>query len=175
MWETRTSDRWDRRVTRSLGDGVHVVPMERMVAEWSLMFHEIVNIMCDWSHSYDERMLRSFVVQNFHVGRTHVLPGPRVAPINKIQVKPRFVMAALIIWSQAMCFPWDGECTMLIHFPGSLRARRLSTDVGPIVRNGSRSPQWSPWCGQDTVQKCFVNSTEVVFAAVAVPLKSPAT
>ena len=59
---------------------------------------------------------------------------------------------------------------MLIHFPGSLRARRFekSTDVGPIVRNGSRSPQWcgAQWRRQDTDQKCFVKSTEVVFAAV---------
>ena len=59
---------------------------------------------------------------------------------------------------------------MLVQFPGSLRARRFekSTDVGPIVRNGSRSPQrcGARWRRQDTVQKCFVNSTEVVFAAV---------
>ena len=59
---------------------------------------------------------------------------------------------------------------MRIHFPGSLRARRFekSTDVGPIVRNGSRSPQWcgARWRRQDTVHKSFVNSTEVVFAAV---------
>ena len=83
-------------------------------------------------------------------------------------MKPRFVMAALIIWSQAKCFPRDGECTILIHFPGSLRARRFekSTDVCPNVRNGSRSPQWcgARWCTQDTVHKCFVNSTEVVLA-----------
>ena len=72
-------------------------------------------------------------------------------------------MAAMIIWSHAKFFPRDGECTMLIHFPGSLRARRFekSTDVGPIVRNGSRSPQWcgARWRKQDTVQKGFVKST----------------
>ena len=49
-----------------------------------------------------------------------ILLGPRFAPINKIQVQPRFVMEALITLSQAKCFPWDGECSMLIHFPGSL-------------------------------------------------------
>ena len=67
-------------------------------------------------------------------------------------------------------FPRDGKCTMLIYFPASLRARRFEkpTDVGPIVRNGSRSPQWwgARWRKQDTVHKSFVNSTEVVFAAV---------
>ena len=55
---------------------------------------------------------------------------------------------------------------MLIHFPGSQSARRFekSADVGPIVRNGTRSTQW---CGPrgDTVHKCFVTSTEVVSAA----------
>ena len=89
---------------------------------------------------------------------------------TKIQMKPRFVLAALIIWSQAECFPRDGESTMFVHFPKALRAGRFekSTDVCPIVRYGSRPPQCcgARWWRQDTVQKCFVNSTEVVFAAV---------
>ena len=57
---------------------------------------------------------------------------------------------------------------MLVHFPKTVRARQFekSTDVAPIVRNGSRSPQW--WVAQrrrqDAVHKCFFNSTEVVFA-----------
>ena len=59
---------------------------------------------------------------------------------------------------------------MIIHFPASLRARGFekSTDVGSVVRNGSRSPQWwrARWRRQDTVHKSFINSTEVVFAAV---------
>ena len=65
-------------------------------------------------------------------------------------------------------FPWDGECTMLIHFPKTLRAKwsEKSTYVCPIVRNGSRSLQccgaW--WRRQDTVHECFVKSTEVVSA-----------
>ena len=62
------------------------------------------------------------------------------------------------------------KCTMLVHFPRTLRARwfEKSADVCPMVRNGSRSPQWcgARWRRQDTVHKCFVNSTEVVFAAV---------
>ena len=56
------------------------------------------------------------------VARTH-FAWTVLAPINKIHMKPRLMMAALIIPPQAKCFPRDGECTMLIHFPGSLRAR----------------------------------------------------
>ena len=45
--------RWDRRVTRSLGDDERVVPKERMgyddESEWSRKFRKIVNIMCEWS------------------------------------------------------------------------------------------------------------------------------
>ena len=47
--------RWDRRVIRSLGACVHVVPMERRVAvlrRERKVTH--VNITCEWSHSYDE-------------------------------------------------------------------------------------------------------------------------
>ena len=55
----------------------------------------------------------------------HFLLGPRVAPINKVQVKPGFVMAALIGATR------DGKCTMFVHFPKTLRARRFekSADV----------------------------------------------
>ena len=100
------------------------------------------------------------------VARTH-FAWTTCCSNQQIQMKPLFVMAVLIIWSQAKCFPRDGECTMLIHFPGSLRARRFekSTGVGPIVWNGSRSPEWcgARWRRQDTVQKSFVNNTEVSF------------
>ena len=166
--------RWDRRVIRLLGDEESE---ERMVAEC-----QEENAMCEWSHNYE--VARDLTDTSFGIAVSafrgsffqgsawfvRILPGPRVAPINKVQMKPRFVMAALIIRSQAKCFPWDGECTMLIHFPESLRARwfEKSADVGPIVQNGSRSPQWcgARWCRQDTVHKCFVNSTKVVFAAM---------
>ena len=60
---------------------------------------------------------------------------------------------------------------MLIHFPKSIRTRwfEKSTDVCPVVRNGSKSPQWcgARWRKQDTVHKCFVNGTEVVSAATS--------
>ena len=59
---------------------------------------------------------------------------------------------------------------MFVHFPKTLRAKwfEKSADVGPIVRNGTWSPQWcgAQWRRQDTVHECFVNSTEVVFAAI---------
>ena len=58
---------------------------------------------------------------------------------------------------------------MLVHFPKALRAKSLkkTTDVRPIVRYGSGSPQW---CGarrrrQGTVRKYFIDSTEIVSAA----------
>ena len=94
------------------------------------------------------------VVSRKHVVCTHLLLGPRIPPINKVQRKPRFVMAALI------GFTWHGKCTMLIHLPKNV------ADVCPSVRNGTKSTQWcgNRWRSQDTVHKCFVNSTEVVSA-----------
>ena len=97
-----------------------------------------------------------------------VVLGPPVVPIDNIQVEPRLMIAALIGWSQAKRFPWYGECTMLMHFPKAVRTRwfEKSADVCPIVGNGSRSSQWcgSRWRRQGTDSKCFVNSTEGVFA-----------
>ena len=57
-------------------------------------------------------------------------------------------------------------CAMLVQFPKTLRARwfEKSGDVCPLVRNGTRPPQWcgARWRRQGTVHNCFVNSTEVV-------------
>ena len=59
---------------------------------------------------------------------------------------------------------------MFVHFPKTLRARwsEKSADVFPIVQNGTWSAQrWGArWRWQDTVDKCFVDSSEVVFAAI---------
>ena len=100
-----------------------------------------------------------------------VLLGPPVAPIDTVQMKPGFMMATLISRSQAECSSWDGECTMLMHFPKSMRIRwfEKSADVCPHVRNGSRSPQWCAawWRRQGTISKCFVNSIDVVSAAAS--------
>ena len=78
-------------------------------------------------------------------------------------------MAALISRSEPKNFPRDRECTMLTYFPDTLRAKWVekSTDVCPVVRDGSGSPQrcgaW--WRRQGTISKGFINSTEVVTAA----------
>ena len=58
---------------------------------------------------------------------------------------------------------------MFVHFPKSLRARgfKKPTDVRPIVRYGSGSPQGSG-AGrrrQGTVRKYFIDSTDIVAAA----------
>ena len=108
------------------------------------------------------------------------LIGPFVVPINKMQMKPRLMMAALIIRSQAKSFPRDGECTMLTYFPETLRAGwfEKSTDVCPVVRDGSGSPQrgGARWRRQGTIRKGFINSRlSRLRQRHAVPLKSPAT
>ena len=61
---------------------------------------------------------------------------PLVVPINEVQMKPRLTMTTLIIRSQANRFPRDGDGTMLIHSPETLRAGwfEKSTDVCPVVR-----------------------------------------
>ena len=47
------------------------------------------------------------------------------------------------------------------------RVLEKATDVSPIVRDGSGSPQWSGarQSGQGTVRKCFVDSADIVAAA----------
>ena len=81
------------------------------------------------------------------------------------------MMATLIIRSQAECFRGDGQGTIFIHFPRALRTRwfEKSTDVCPVVRNGSRSPQrWGArWRRQGTIRKGFINCTEIVSAATS--------
>ena len=44
-----------------------------------------------------------------------------------------------------------------------------STDVCPVVRDGSGSPQWCGawWRRQGTISKSFINSTEIVSAATS--------
>ena len=139
------------------------------------MFHKIVNITCERSHSYDESEWSLMTSLIRRLGFSQVPSAGRSfneirGSYVKIQAQPRFVIAAFVGGTQTKGFPRDGKCTMLIHCPASLRARRFekSTDVGPIVRNGSMFPQWcgARWRRQDTVHKSIVNSTEVVFAAV---------
>ena len=58
---------------------------------------------------------------------------------------------------------------MFVHSPKALRTGLLenSTDVCPIVRNGSGSPRrcGARWRRQGTIRKGFINSTEIVSAA----------
>ena len=81
--------------------------------------------------------------------------GPRVAPINKVQMKPGFVMAALIGGTYTKGFPRDGKCNMFVHFPKTLRARwfEKSADVLPICLEwepGPHSGVGPGGVGQDT-------------------------
>ena len=58
---------------------------------------------------------------------------------------------------------------MFVYSQKALRTRwfEKSTDVCPVVRNGSGSPQrcGALWRGQGTIRKGFINSTEIVSAA----------
>ena len=58
---------------------------------------------------------------------------------------------------------------MFVYSPKALRTAwfEKSTDVCPVVRNGSGSPQrcGARWRGQGTIRKGFINSTEIVSAA----------
>ena len=44
-----------------------------------------------------------------------------------------------------------------------------TTYVSPVIRDGSRSPQWCGawWRGQSTISKSFINSTDMVAAATS--------
>ena len=92
-------------------------------------------------------------------------------PIDEIQVEPCLVVVALISRSQTKSSSQDGERTVHAHLPISTGAWwfEKSTDVCPVVRNGSRSPRWcdAQWRMQGTVSKGFVNSTEVVSASAS--------
>ena len=81
------------------------------------------------------------------------------------------MMAALIGWTQAESFAWDGESTMHAYLPIPIRIGRIKepADVSPVAWNRSGSPQWCRaqrrW--QRTVCKSSVNSTYVVSVAAS--------
>ena len=71
-----------------------------------------------------------------------------------------------------MCFPRDGECAILIHFPGSLRARpsEKSTDVGP------KSLEWAQvrtlvggWRGDGDVGKILTRNASSLIMWLSFP------
>ena len=48
-----------------------------------------------------------------------------VAPIDKVEVEPGFVMATLVSRADTMSFVVNGECSVLTNFPLSIRIRRF--------------------------------------------------
>ena len=98
-----------------------------------------------------------------------VVLGPPVVPIDEILVEPCIMMAALIGWTQAESFAWDGESTMHAYLryrsePGGLKdpqtsAQLFGIDPGPHKGVGPGGGR------QGTISKGFVNSTEVVSSA----------
>ena len=92
-----------------------------------------------------------------------IVLGPPVVPIDEIQVEPCLMMAALIGWSQAKRL-----CTMLTRFPKAVRTSGLRNSQ-TSAHLSEMDPQWwgAGWRRQGTISKCFVNSTEVVFATTS--------
>ena len=60
-----------------------------------------------------------------------------VAPIDKVEVEPGFVMATLLSRADTKSFMENGECAVLTNFPSSIRIRRFeeSTNVRPLTWN----------------------------------------
>ena len=102
-----------------------------------------------------------------------------VAPFDKIEVEPGFVMATLVSRADTKSFMENGECAVLTNFPLPIRIRRFeeATDVRPLTWNCSKSPQW---CGdgkhrQSAVRKSLFNDTLLPLSRChAAPLNSPA-
>ena len=95
-----------------------------------------------------------------------------VAPSDKVEVEPGFVVATLVSRADTKSFMGNGESAVLTNLPLSIRIRRFeeSTNVSPLTWKCSRSPQW---CGagrhrQSAVSKGLFNSTDVV-SVVASP------
>ena len=81
-------------------------------SEWSLMFHKnsehhvrmVAQLLRERMVAHDLANSSFGIFKAPSAGRSlnenawfvRMLPGPRFAPINKIQMKPRFVMAALV-------------------------------------------------------------------------------
>ena len=84
------------------------------------MLRKMEDIMCEWSHSYDESerslmtsLIRCFWVPYEQSGRSFfegnvpivTLLGPSVAPVDEVHMKPCFMMATLIVRSRL----WSGQ------------------------------------------------------------------
>ena len=64
--------------------------------------------------------------------------------IDMKQVNPNFMVARLVDGPDTQYFAIDRESTMVTDAPLGFLTRRLDevTDVSPLTRNASRSPQW---------------------------------
>ena len=140
--------------------------------------------MCEWSHIYDESE------RSLMISLIRLLGFPYEQSAGRSFRKMR-CLCHFFAWTTCCSNQqspneakfrdgsfdhWDVDQGIYagrkIHHVCSLTLRtkwfEKSTDVCPIVRNGNWSPQW--WGAQrrrqDTVHKSFVNSTEVVFAAI---------
>ena len=98
-----------------------------------------------------------------------------IAPPDKVEVEPCFVVAALVGRADAKSFMGKKECAVKPTFPVPIRFRRFkeSRTVRPLAWNRSRSPQW---CGagrhrQSTVSKDLFDGTDVV-PVIAPPCSS---
>ena len=104
---------------------------------------------------------RSFFQRNAWL--MHFLLGPRVAPINKVQMDPSFVMDALVGRTETKGFPMDGEGTMFLHFPETSWATWLK-------KNPQTSAQLSGIArvGNDTkrVQSALCTRMRIVFYSI---------
>ena len=96
------------------------------------------------SNFADAPFLRTFFQTDVSV--VFFLVVPLVTPIDEEQVHPCFVVAALIMCAQTESLSRNGKCAMFVYFPELMGTKWLqkTTDIRPIVRNRSRSPQW---CG----------------------------
>ena len=106
---------------------------------------------------------------------------PLIVPINDVQMMPRLMMAALVAGTSTKSLSRFCESTMLVHFPETLRARGLkkTTDVGPVVGDGSGSLQRSGPGGVGKTHSENTSSIVLILSRLrqrqAAPLKSPAT
>ena len=125
------------------------------------------------------RPLWSFLEANVPVVVS--LMVPLITPIDEIQVEPRLMMAALITGTCTENLSRNGKGAVFVHFPESQGARRLkkTTDVPPVVRDGSGSPKrWEGPSGEGKAQS-KKSSIVLILSRLrqrqAEPMKSPAT
>ena len=139
--------------------------------------------MCEWSHIYDETEWSLMTSLIRLLGFLYERSAGR--SFSEMRCSCTFCLDHVLLQSSpnearfhdGSFDPWDVDKGIsagwkmhhVCSLSKTLRAIRFekSIDVGPIVRNGTWCSQWwgAQWRKQDTVQKCFSNSTEVVSAA----------